>query len=65
MKIKNKKIIIPVLMPDNPDNWLTDGKNFLKQIYLGADADPGDWREIANEEYKFALERRIREAEGF
>jgi len=65
MLIENKTVTVNVLRPENPDNWLTNGEAFSKEIYIGPTVNLSDWREITDDEFEKITERLIREAEGF
>lgn len=40
----------------NEGMWLTDGEICAKSVYLGENDEPGNWREITDEEYKKIIE---------
>ncbi len=44
----------------NEGMWLTDGDICAKSVYLGENDEPGNWREITEEE----RERIIKEADA-
>lgn len=41
-----------VLKPANPDNWLTNGRTYSREVYLGLNANSDDWTEISQEQYE-------------
>lgn len=40
------------IKPENPDNWITDGKIFGKEIYPAEGLDEQSFYEITNEDYE-------------
>ena len=55
MKISEIPVTLRVLHPSNPENWLTDGENYSKEVYLGSEVDAEAWREVSGEEYDSAM----------
>lgn len=56
--MKISKMNVSILVPDNEGNWLTDGINFGKKIYIGVNDSVDNWSEISNEQ-KFEIEKEL------
>lgn len=56
--MKISKMNVSILVPDNKENWLTDGINFGKKIYIGVNDSVDNWSEISNEQ-KFEIEKEL------
>ena len=65
MQIKERKVKGNTLITLEADEgmYITDGTSYAKTVYLGLGANPDDFRDATEEEYKRKIENTATEGE--